>query len=98
VRKPFVVIRKHGPDWDESRPIEAQPEWPAHAAFMDDLAAEGFVVFAGPLEGARKALVVIRAESASEIERRLADDPWTRSRLLITEDCWPWTIRLGSLT
>ena len=97
MQRPFVVLRTHGSGWDESRPMEEQTNWPAHAAFMDSLAAEGFIALGGPLEGTRDALLVIRAEDSSEIEQRLSADPWTRNGLLITKECWPWRIRLGSL-
>jgi uncharacterized protein YciI len=98
MKKPFVVLRAHGAGWKESRPLEEQTDWPAHAAFMDALAGEGFVAFAGPLEGTSDALLVVRADDAAEVHRRLADDPWTRNGLLTTKACWPWTLRLGSLT
>lgn len=45
----FAVIRTRGPAWDSSRPLEGQPEWPAHAAFMNALKADEFVVLGGPL-------------------------------------------------
>jgi len=64
---------------------------------MESLFAEGFVALGGPLEGTRDALLVIRAEDAAAIERRLAGDPWTKSGLLVLKECWPWKIRLGSL-
>lgn len=95
--RPFVVLRTHGSAWDEARPIEEQPDWPAHAEFMDSLAAEGFVTLGGPLEGTRDALLVMRAEDRAEIVRGLAADPWTQNGLLILKECWPWRIRLGSL-
>jgi hypothetical protein len=93
---PYVVLRTRGPGWDDSKSLEEQVDWPAHAAFMDSLAAEGFVVLGGPLEGTRDILLVIRAESACEIVERLAADPWA-DRLLIVKECRPWTIRLGSV-
>jgi uncharacterized protein YciI len=93
----FVVLRRRGSSWDESRPLEEQKDWPAHAIFMEALHAEGFVALAGPLEGTREALLVVRAGDRTEIEERLAHDPWTRNGLLIVKECWPWQIRLGSL-
>lgn len=45
----FAVILTHGPEWQPSRPLEEQEAWDAHAAFMDSLDAEGFVLLAGPL-------------------------------------------------
>ena len=97
MRKPFVVRVDHGPAWDETRPLEQQDGWDAHAAFMDGLFAEGFVAFAGPLEGARAALLIVRAESDADVHVRLATDPWHRDGHLVLRECWPWEIRLGSL-
>ncbi|HET6374155.1 MAG TPA: hypothetical protein VFG76_12670 [Candidatus Polarisedimenticolia bacterium] len=92
-----MVLRTHGSGWDESRPLEEQKDWRAHAVFMDALTADGFVALGGPLEGTRDALLVVRAEDATEIECRLASDPWARNGLLLMKECWPWRIRLGSL-
>ena len=97
MQRPFVVLRTRGSAWDESRPMEEQAEWPAHAAFMDALVDDGFVVLGGPLEGTRDALLVIQADDPSGIMQRLAADPWTLNDVLVAKDCWPWRIRLGSL-
>jgi hypothetical protein len=93
----FVVVRSRGPAWDDSEPLERQADWPAHAAFMDGLHDEGFVVLVGPLEDTRDALLVVRASSAGEIVARLASDPWSTNGLLITMQISPWQLRLGSL-
>jgi hypothetical protein len=97
MQTPFVVLRTRGPSWDESRPMEEQAEWLAHAAFMDALLADGFVVLGGPLEGTRDALLVIQGEDPAEIMQRLSADPWALNDVLIAKACWPWRIRLGSL-
>lgn len=97
MKKPFVVVLTRGPAWDDSRIIDEQVDWPAHAAFMDALAAERFILIGGPLEGTRDSLHIVQAESVSEIEERLAADPWARSGLLVLKECRPWWIRLGSL-
>ena len=93
----FAVLRSRGPGWDDSRPLEGQRDWEAHAAFMDDLFERGFAALVGPLEGTREALLVLRASSAAEIEERLARDPWSASGLLVTKQISPWQLRLGSL-
>lgn len=93
----FAVIRTHGGGWLPGVSLTDQPQWDAHAKFMDALYDEGFAVLVGPLEGTETALIIARAESADEIERRLADDPWTKLDLLRTTTCAPWTLRLGSL-
>jgi len=93
MQRAFVVLETRGSGWDESRPMEEQTDWPAHAAFMDSLVAGEFVALGGPLEGTRDVLLVIQAKDSSEIARRLSADPWTRNGLLIVKECWPWRIR-----
>jgi hypothetical protein len=91
------VIRARGPAWQESRPLEGQDDWAAHASFMNALAAEGFVVLGGPLEGTSDVLLVFRATTPDEVRFCLADDPWTVKDLLRITRIAPWTLRLGSL-
>ena len=93
----WVVLRSRGPAFVEAAPLEEQADWKAHAAFMDALVEEGFVVLGGPLEGTRDALLVVHAADPDEIERRLAADPWYESGLLVPKQITPWRIRLGSL-
>ena len=97
MQQSFVMIRSRSSGWDDSKPMEEQKDWPAHAAFMDALASEGFILLGGPLEGTRDAMLIFRAQDRAEIEARLAADPWTQNGLLITKGCWPWRVRLGSL-
>jgi uncharacterized protein YciI len=97
MERAFVVLRSRGPAWDDSRPLEAQSDWAAHAAFMDALFEQGFAALVGPLEGTRDALLILRASSTSEVIERLASDPWSTSGLLVTKQISPWQIRLGTL-
>ena len=92
----FAIIRSRGPAWDAAIPMEEQPGWRAHAAFMDRLYAEGFVHLVGPLEGSPDVLLIARADSEAEIRERLAGDPWGTDRLDLRRVA-PWTLRLGSL-
>jgi uncharacterized protein YciI len=91
----FLVTRAHGPSWDATRLRREQPGWDAHAAFMDELLAERFIVLGGPVgEGdGHSALLVVEAESAAEVRARLAGDPWGED-MLGTESIEPWTIFL----
>jgi uncharacterized protein YciI len=93
----FVVLRSRGPAWVDSKPLEAQSDWMAHAAFMDALFEQRFAALVGPLEGPRDALLILRASSASEVVERLDSDPWTTNGLLVTKQISPWQIRLGTL-
>jgi uncharacterized protein YciI len=78
--------------------MRGQDGWDAHAAFVDALTAEGFIVAGGPLGGeddARRVLHIVRTNDVGEIERRLAEDPWTSNGLLRTLGIEPWTVLLG---
>jgi uncharacterized protein YciI len=71
-----------------------------HAAFMNDLADEGFVLFAGPLAGSEhdriRVLLIAEAASEADIHRRLADDPWARQQRLVTTSVEPWNLFVGA--
>jgi len=62
--------------------MREQENWDEHAAFMDALVDDGFVVLGGPLGDRLKFLLIINAESEQEIDARLTDDPWTSMGLL----------------
>jgi uncharacterized protein YciI len=97
MKRIFAVIRTRGADWRDGSPLEDQEAWDEHASFMDGLESEAFVALAGPLEGTRDVLIIVRAGTEDEIEERLAGDPWTRLGLLHTTRVTPWTLRIGSL-
>ena len=91
----FAVLQEHGPHWDRERSLREQEGWDEHAAFMDALAAEGFVQLGGPLgEHGERALLVIHAPSRREVERRLALDPWLVADMLRVVSVEPYEILL----
>jgi uncharacterized protein YciI len=90
-----VVLLRSGPEWDRSRPMEEQSDWPAHASFMDGLVDAGFLVLGGPLADEHRVVHVVEAESEEAVRATLARDPWSGTHLVVhTID--PWTIRLNS--
>ena len=89
--------RTRGPAFEPSRPLEAQADWAAHAAFMNGLVRDGSVILGGPLEGTADVLLVMRAASADDARDRLAADPWTVQDLLRVSWISRWALRLGSL-
>jgi hypothetical protein len=92
----FAAFRRRTPTWDAGLDLTDQPGWPEHAAYMIKLAAEGVVLMAGPLGDNDGPLIVVRADSEEEVERRFAEDPWTRSGLLETEWIKAWHLRIGA--
>jgi uncharacterized protein YciI len=90
-----VVLRRSGPQWDASRPLEEQSGWDEHAAFMDGLVDTGFIVLGGPLADEERVVHAVEAESEDAIRATLARDPWSETHLQI-DTIEPWTIRLDT--
>lgn len=71
-----------------------------HAAFMNNLADEGLVDFAGPLARTEtprlRALVIMEANTEGEIRERLADDPWVHTNRLAIARIEPWSLIVGT--
>ncbi len=91
----FSVTRSRGSAWESTLPQEQQADWADHAAFMNGLEAEGFVVLGGPLEETPYTLLAIRADGVVQVRDRLAQDPWETSRVLETTRIVGWTLALG---
>lgn len=89
----FVVMRRSGPEWNPSRPLEKQPEWQAHATFMDELVDAGFVLLGGPLADDCRVVLIVDADSEDAVRATLARDPWSETHLLV-DSIDAWTIRL----
>jgi uncharacterized protein len=91
----YLVERAKGPAWDHTRGRREQAGWDEHAAFMDALAGEGFVVLGGPIgEGdGENVLLVVAADGEATIRARLAEDPWP-DELLRIESIRPWSVLL----
>lgn len=72
----FAVRLHHGPAWDDQRGLREQDGWDEHAAFMDALVDDRFVVLGGPLADGDTVLLICAADSEETVRRRLAPDPW----------------------
>jgi uncharacterized protein YciI len=88
-----VVVTRSGPEWKRGLSLEEQEGWDEHAAFMDALVDDGFLVLGGPLEDEQRVVHAVEAPSAEEVRATLARDPWSESHLVI-EAIDEWTIRL----
>jgi uncharacterized protein YciI len=90
----FVLTLVHGPGWDPSRPIRDQRAWDDHAAFMDGLVADGFILLGGPLADGERSVHIIQADSEDEVRTRVAKDPWAVMGLLRVGAVERWAIWL----
>ena len=89
----LVILRRSGPDYDQSKPLEEQSGWLEHADFMDGLVDDGFILLGGVLGDEVRTAHAVEAGSEQEIRERLAQDPWSGSHLVV-DSIDPWTIRL----
>ena len=71
----FAVRLVHGLGWDTSRQIRHQDGWDEHAAFMDKLVDDGFIILGGPVGDGDQTLHVVEAADEDEIRTSLARDP-----------------------
>ncbi len=94
----FVVRVERGGPWEWSLDMRKQAGWDDHAAFMDRLVDEGFILLAGPLEGGRDVLWIVEAESGWRYPR--ADDrrPLGSNGMLRPIRIERWTVVLDGLT
>jgi uncharacterized protein YciI len=98
----FAVTREAGTSWADGKGAFEQPAVEDHAAFMNGLAGEGIVLFAGPLAGTEhdriRVLLIADAASEADIRQRLADDPWERAGRVVTATVEPWNLLVGSVS
>ena len=92
----FAVRLVHGPRWDPARQIRHQDAWLEHAAFMDRLVDDGFLVLGGPVGDGEETLHVIEAADEYDVKARLARDPWASAGLLRVGTIEPWALWLDS--
>lgn len=93
----FVVIRERAPVWNRSLQISEQEKFAEHASFMNELTEEGFLVLGGPMEEGERILMIAKAESKEEAQKRIEADPWERAGVLKIVSIWRWEVMIGSL-
>jgi uncharacterized protein YciI len=92
LRIPRVVLRVGpGPAWTSGRP-EDQPDWDAHAEFIDDLIERGHFVMGGPWTDRLGSMSIWEGMSADEVREVMQDDPFMRNGVFTLEDCADWTV------
>jgi|SRR5215475_10073242 len=92
----FVLTQVNGPNYDSSRHRREQAAWPEHAAYMDKLLADGFVIMGGPLDDGEHVLLIVQAEDEHEVTQMLASDPWRPMGILATKALQRWDVWLDS--
>jgi len=92
MKNTFIAISSAGPNRDQSKGTREQPFWDEHAAFIDQLVDEGFILMGGPLADEGGALLIVNAEDEDEVRNRLKNDPWMERGILKLESVKRWQI------
>jgi uncharacterized protein YciI len=96
MKKTFVMISSAGPNADTSKSTRQQPFWDEHAAFIDQLVEEGFILMGGPLVDEaglpHGALLIVNAEDENEVREKMKNDPWLEQGILKPESVKRWQI------
>ena len=99
----YVVETSQGINWVDNLEMRKQSQWTEHAAFMNKLEAEGFVVLGGPINWSETssehhdhiALLIIDDVDETKIMQRLSEDPWMKNKLLKINWIKKWDILLN---
>ena len=96
----FAATREAGPAWTAGRGAFEQAAVDDHAAFMNDLANDGVIVFAGPLAGSEagriRVLLIGDAADEADLRHHLAQDPWEITDRIVTTTIEPWHLLVGA--
>lgn len=90
----FAVTLVHACNWDTKRSIREQERWAEHAAFMDGLVGDGFIVVGGPLGSGERTLHLVDAPDEQAVRSRLHSDPWAQMGLLQVGSITEWALWL----
>jgi uncharacterized protein YciI len=77
--------------------MREQDGWNDHAAYMDGIFDEGWLLLAGPIEGDRETMWVVEAGSEGEIRERMKQDPWSANGMLTPTKFERWDIVMDRL-
>ena len=92
MKNTFVVTSSAGPSRDHSKGTREQPLWDEHAAFIDQLVADGFVLMGGPFPDEAGAMLIVTAGDENEVREKLKSDPWMEHGILKLESVKRWQI------
>jgi uncharacterized protein len=95
----FAVTTAKGTNWDHARGNREQPFWEEHAAFADDLTAQGVIVLGGPIasdDPGDIALLAVEAPDEAAARAVFDADPWMKHQVFRLKEVRAWTILLDS--
>jgi uncharacterized protein len=98
VKNTYLMVSSAGANRDLSKGSREQLFWDEHAAFIDKLDAEGFILMGGPLVDEGGALLIVHAADEQEIREKTKNDPWYVNDILKFESIKRWDIFIDNRT
>ena len=92
MKNTFVVTSSAGPNRDLSKGTREQALWDEHAAFIDKLVDDGFILMGGPLVDEGGSLLILNAEDENEVREKMKNDPWLERGILKQKSIKRWQI------
>ena len=89
---PFSIVQfEPGPRYEQGRSPREQASWDEHAAFIDDLAAHGRIMLAGPFADWTGAMLIVRGE-VPDVTATFLRDPFVAAGVFAQPRVRPWLI------
>lgn len=98
MKNTFVTISSVGANRDFSKSTREQRLWDEHAAFIDQLIADRFILMGGPLVDEGGAMLIVNADNEDEVREKLKKDPWFEHGILKLDSIKRWQIFIDERT
>jgi uncharacterized protein YciI len=92
-----MVRFRAGPTWT-SGSVREQPDWDAHAEFVDALIERGTFVMGGPFSDNSGSMSLLEGIDAAEARRILEDDPFMKNGVFVLEEIREWNVFVDELS
>jgi uncharacterized protein YciI len=92
-----MVRFRAGPTWS-SGSVREQPDWDAHAEFVDALIERGTFVMGGPFSDNSGSMSLLEGVDADEARRILEDDPFMKNGVFELVEIREWDVFVDELT
>ena len=96
--KTFIVLSTAGVHRDLSKGAREQPFWDEHAAFIDGLVDEGFILMGGPLVDEGGGMLIVHADDEDAVRAKMSHDPWYHQQILDLVSIKRWDIFIDKRT
>jgi uncharacterized protein len=92
-----MVRFRAGPTWAGGS-VREQPDWDAHAEFVDALVDRGTMVMGGPFSDNSGSMSLLEGVGADEARRILEDDPFMKNGVFVLEEIREWDVFVDQLS